>query len=151
MLLLLLVCLVVCVFVCVWDVRHTHKKRASTVKLPSALMTIVRWWLFSLPHLLWHGASINIGHLRTNNTHICCWVYGSRAVATRFYDLDLSRIKFKHPTFKMRSEHFKRLSEGHSISYIGISRVCSHFNLILSHVSIASIFIELNTHSSLFE
>ena len=113
---LLLVCLVVCVFVCVWDVRHTHKKRASTVKLPSAFMTIVRWWFCSMPHLLWHGASINNGHLRTNNTHICCWAFGSRAVATRFYDLDLSRIKFKHPTFKMRSELFKLLSEGHGVN-----------------------------------
>ena len=128
MLLLLLVCLVVCLFVRVWDVRHPHKKRVSNVKLPLALMTIGRWWLFSIPHLLWHGASINIGHLRTNNTHICWWAVGSLAVATRFYDLDMLRIKFKHPLSKCDQNFSSYWVKATALIFIMMSKKKNEFN-----------------------
>ena len=38
--------------------------RASNFDLCSALMAIVQWGFFSVPHLLWHGASVYNGHLR---------------------------------------------------------------------------------------
>ena len=38
--------------------------RASNFDLCSALMAIEQWGFFSVPHLLWHGASVYNGHLR---------------------------------------------------------------------------------------
>ena len=53
-----------------------------------------------MPHLLLHrggGAS-----QRTYNTHTCCQAFGSTVVNTCFKDLDLLRLEFKHPKFRMR-------------------------------------------------
>ena len=41
---------------------------------------------FSMPHLLWHRASVYNGH----HSHTYCRAFGSRAVITCFYDLGLS-------------------------------------------------------------
>ena len=41
-----------------------HLCRAAIFELCSALMTIEQWVFFSVPHLLWHGASVYNGHLR---------------------------------------------------------------------------------------
>ena len=38
--------------------------RAANVDQCSALMTIEQWDFFSVPHLLWHWASVYNGHLR---------------------------------------------------------------------------------------
>ena len=38
--------------------------RASNFDLYSALMSIEQWGLFSMPHLLWHGAPVYNGHFR---------------------------------------------------------------------------------------
>ena len=66
------VCLFVCLFVFfvplenfsfIWR-RHHCWWRASNVDLCSALMAIRQWGFFSVPHLLWHGASVYNGHLR---------------------------------------------------------------------------------------
>ena len=51
-------------FSLIWR-RHHYLWRALNFDLCSALMAIDQWGFFSVPHLLWHGASIYIGHLRT--------------------------------------------------------------------------------------
>ena len=38
--------------------------KAANFDLWSALMAIEQWGFFSVPHLLWHGTSVNNGHLR---------------------------------------------------------------------------------------
>ena len=68
----------------------------------SALMTIEQWGFFSVPHLLWHGASVY--NLRTHNTRTYCRAFGSRAVPTCFYDLDLSQFWIEYSTFRLRNE-----------------------------------------------
>ena len=55
----------------------------------------------SVPHLLWHGASVYNGDLRgLSDTHTCCRAFGSWAVSTSFHDLRLSWREFEHPTFR---------------------------------------------------
>ena len=44
--------------------RHHCRWRAANFNLCSALMAIEQWRFFSVPHLLWHGASVYNGHLR---------------------------------------------------------------------------------------
>ena len=44
--------------------RHHFRWRATNFDLSSALMVIKQWGFFSVPHLLWHGASVYNGHLR---------------------------------------------------------------------------------------
>ena len=43
--------------------RHHYRWRAANFDLCSALMAIEQWGFFSVPHLLWHGASVYNGHL----------------------------------------------------------------------------------------
>ena len=65
----------VCMFVCleffipfencslIW--RHHHYPwRAANFDLCSVLIAIEQWGFFSVPHLLWHGASVYNGHLQ---------------------------------------------------------------------------------------
>ena len=62
--------LFVCVFV--WDLmshsRNFHSYADVTIPLNfdlcSALMAIEQWGFFSVPHLLWQGTFVYIGHLR---------------------------------------------------------------------------------------
>ena len=42
---------------------------------------------------------------RTPDTHTYCRAFGSGAVTTCFYDLGLSRLGFKHPTYRLRRSH----------------------------------------------
>ena len=63
-------------------------------------MTIEQWWLFSVPHPMWHGASVYNCYLRGCDTHTYC-----RA----FSDLCLSRLGFEHPTFRLRGQRFNPL------------------------------------------
>ena len=42
----------------------TYRWKASNLDLCSALMSIEQWGFFSVPHLLWHVASVYNGHLR---------------------------------------------------------------------------------------
>ena len=53
-----------------------------------------------MPHLLRHGASVYNGHLRGSVT----LTFSSGAVTICFYDLGLLRLKFEHPTFRLRGE-----------------------------------------------
>ena len=50
-------------FSLVWK-RHHCRWKAANFDLCSALMAIQQWGFFSVPHLLWHGASVYNGHLR---------------------------------------------------------------------------------------
>ena len=50
-------------FSLIWK-RHYYKWRASNFDLSLTLMATEQWLFFSVPHLLWHGASVYNGHLR---------------------------------------------------------------------------------------
>ena len=50
-------------FSLIWRCHH-YRKRAADFDLCSAFMAIERWGIFSVPHLLWHGASVYKGHPR---------------------------------------------------------------------------------------
>ena len=72
-----------------------------------ALMATEQWRLFSMPHLLWHGASVYNGHLlgyRTRDIYTYCRAFSSGADTTCFYDLGLSRLGFEHPAFRFRGQ-----------------------------------------------
>ena len=43
--------------------RHHCRWRTANFDLCSALMATEQWGFFSVPHLLWHGASVYNGHL----------------------------------------------------------------------------------------
>ena len=101
--------LVVCFFVCLWFFvqsenfsliwrRHNYWWKAANFDLCSALIAIEQWGFFSVPHLLWHGASSP----RTRDTHTNWSAFCTGAVSTCFYDLGLSRLGFEHPTFSLR-------------------------------------------------
>ena len=59
-------------FSLIWR-RHHCRWRAANFDLCSALMAIEQWWFFSVPHLLWHGASVYNGR----DTHTYCWAFSS--------------------------------------------------------------------------
>ena len=101
--------LFVCFFVCLWFFvqsenfsliwrRHNYWWKAANFDLCSALIAIEQWGFFSVPHLLWHGASSP----RTRDTHTNWSAFCTGAVSTCFYDLGLSRLGFEHPTFSLR-------------------------------------------------
>ena len=70
-------------------------------------MAIEQWGFFSMPHILWHGTSVNNGHLR-GHSHLLQSVLHETAF-TWFNDLDLSRVGFEHPSFRLPSERSNRL------------------------------------------
>ena len=45
-------------------VRHHYRWRTANFEFFLALMVIEQWGFFSVPHLLWHRASVYNGHLR---------------------------------------------------------------------------------------
>ena len=77
--------------------RHHYRLKAENFYLCSALLTIEQWGVCSVPHLLWHGASVYIGHLRAPATlRPDSRTFGSGAVTTCFYDWSLSQVGFEH-------------------------------------------------------
>ena len=50
-------------FSLIWR-RHHYRWKAANFDLCSALMAIEQWGFFSVPHLLWHGASVYNGHFQ---------------------------------------------------------------------------------------
>ena len=50
-------------FSLIWKRRH-YRWRTANFDLCCALMAIEQWGFFSVPHLLWHGASVYNGLLR---------------------------------------------------------------------------------------
>ena len=67
----------------------------------SAIMAIEQWGFFRVSHLLWHGVSVYIGHLRGPMKHTYCWAVSSGAVIKCFKDLGLSWLGFEHTTFEI--------------------------------------------------
>ena len=50
--------------------RHRYQWRASNFDLCSTLMAIEQWGFFSVPHLLWHRATVHNSHFRGPVTHL---------------------------------------------------------------------------------
>ena len=73
--------------------RHHCRWRAANFDLCSALMAIKEWGFFSVPHLLWHGASVYNDHLRgpVTLTPIAELVAVELSLPV-FYDLGLPRL-----------------------------------------------------------
>ena len=86
-------------FSLIWR-RHHYRWRTANFDLCSALIASEQWGFFSVPYLLWQGASVNNGHQRTLDTHTSCRAFSSGAVTICSYDLGLSRLGFEHPTFR---------------------------------------------------
>ena len=93
-----------------------------------ALLAIEQWEFFSVQHLLWNGA-----FPRTRYTHTYCGAFSSAAVTSCLYDLSLSRLGLKHPTFRLRGEpssplgHRRRLLERRVAPHPRI--LCAKFSL----------------------
>ena len=72
-------------------------------------------------HLLWHGASVYIGHLRGPATlRPDSRTFGSGAVTTCFYDLSLSQVGFEHQYKQNNNAHWfevllKRLQKNEAL------------------------------------
>ena len=97
-----------CRFVCLFVYRPTRKcsliwRRlhyrwsAENFDLCSALMAIEKWGFFSVPHLLWHWASVYNCHLRRIVT--LTPTAERLAMMLTVPVLGLSRLGFEHPTF----------------------------------------------------
>ena len=69
-----------------------------------ALMAVVHWRFFGLPHLLWHRASLYAGHLRGPVAPYLLPTVWQWSCQYLFYNLGLSRLGFEHPTFRLRGE-----------------------------------------------
>ena len=50
--------------------------------------------------------------------HTYCRAFGSGAVTTCFYEQGLSRLRFEHPTFRLRGERSKRMRHRRSRGYV---------------------------------
>ena len=50
-------------FSLIWRCHH-YRWRAANFDIRSTCMAIEQWGFFSVPHLLWHGASVYDGHIR---------------------------------------------------------------------------------------
>ena len=53
----------------IWS-RHNYRWRASNFDLCSAFMAIEQWGIFSVPHLLWHGASVMVNSEDPWHSHL---------------------------------------------------------------------------------
>ena len=58
-------------FSLIWR-RHHYLWRAANFNLCSALIAIEQWEFFSVPHLLWHVASVYDGHLSPPRSYQFC-------------------------------------------------------------------------------
>ena len=73
----------------IWPMLGTH-------------MAIELWGFLSVPHLLWHGASIYNGHIGGPVT--LTPIAKHLELSLPVYDLVLSRLGFEHPTFRLLGE-----------------------------------------------
>ena len=83
--------------------------------LCSALMAIEQWVFFSVPHLLWHGASVYNGNLRGPVTLTAIAERLAVELSLPFYDLGLSRLGFEIQTFRLQGERFNWLRHRSSL------------------------------------
>ena len=73
--------------------RHHDRWSAANFDLCSALIAIERWGVFSIPHLLWHGASVYNGHLRgpvTLTPLPSCWQWSCHYLFLRLRSVTAS-------------------------------------------------------------
>ena len=89
--------------------RHHCRWRAANFDLSMAHMAIEQWGFLSVPHQLWHGATVCNGHLGDPRHSYIQPSVVSVEVTNCFYDLDLSRLEFEHPTFRFRGERSNTL------------------------------------------
>ena len=133
--------LFVCLFAWVFfsshsRIFHSYGKSQLPVKgfrfdLYSTFMAIEQWGFISMPHLLWHGSSVKNDHLRKpRDTHTSCRAFSCGAVTTSFYDLGLSRLGLKHPTFRLRGERTNSMRHRR-----GLNTTLRFFNLLKSKVT----------------
>ena len=111
----------VCLFACLFGVfRPTGEffTHLETSWLPVkgcsfwpilALIAIKQWGYLSVPHLLWHGASVYDGHLREPVKLTPISVFGSVADTICFNNFGMSRLGFEHPNLRLWGERFNRL------------------------------------------
>ena len=82
---------------------------------PHIFLVVWSYSFHSRFSLIWsvnelHGVSVlKWSSQRTCDTHTCCRAFSRGAVTAWFYDLDLSRLGFEHPTFRMRGKRSNRL------------------------------------------
>ena len=93
-------------------------ERAANFDLCSALMAIEQWRLFSVPHLLWYGASVYNGHLRGLVT--LAPIAERLAVELSLYDFVLSRVGFEHPTLRLQGELSSPLRHRRGYRYVNM-------------------------------
>ena len=119
----------VCLFVClgfivtienfslIWR-RHHYQWRAAQFDLCSALMAIEQSGFFSVPHLLWHWASVYNGQLRGPVTLTpIAERFAVEMSLPVFYDLGLSRQGFNHPTIHLRAQRSNHLRHRRGSNY----------------------------------
>ena len=103
-------------FSLIWR-RHCYRGKAANFDLCSALIAIEQWGLFSVPHLLWHGSSVYNGDLRGPVTlALIAEPLAVELPLPVFYDLGLSRLGFKHPTFRLRGKRSSLLHQRGNIN-----------------------------------
>ena len=90
-------------FSLIWR-RHHDRWRAAYFDRCSALLAVVHWRFFGLPHLLWHRASLYAGHLQGPVAPYLLPTVWQWSCQYLFYNLGLSRLGFEHPTFRLRGE-----------------------------------------------
>ena len=99
------VCLVVWSFSSTLENFHLYGDVTITgdVLLCSALMAYKQWGFFSVPHLLWHGASVYNGYLRGPMTLTPIAERLAVELSLPVFTT-LSRLGFGHPTFRLRGQ-----------------------------------------------
>ena len=78
---------------------------------------------FSVPHWLWHGASVYNGHLQGPVTLPLCRSFSCGDVTTCFYVLGLSRPGFEHPTFRLQHQRSYPLRHRRGWGFYDISKL----------------------------
>ena len=127
-------------FSLIWS-RHDHhyRWRAANFDLWSAFMAIEQRGFFSVPHLLWNGASVYNGHLRGPPWHSLLLLSGWQwNCPYLFYNLGLSRLEFEHPTFRLRCERSDRLGNcrGTEIQNYRVTPTLKSFSHYPKHVQL---------------
>ena len=106
--------LVICLFVDVFMsdfFSHMEKWRTANFDLCSVIIAIEQWGFFSVhvPQTVKRGIRIYCSSPKARDTHTYCRALSSGAVTTCFKDWGLSRLGFKHPTFRLRGEYSNQL------------------------------------------
>ena len=92
----------------IWRSHH-YRWSATNFDLCSALMPIEQWGFFSMPHLLWHGASIYNGHHRGPVTLKPIAERWAGELSLPIFTTYVCRLGFEHPIFRLRGERSNQL------------------------------------------